>query len=107
MCPPPELQSERHWINVRFFPPRLFIAMSMDFAVMQPADRHRVLVADLSAERARLGEAQMMSVGRATAANEAGQGGDKSQVLLVAQANDFARVERPRRVAELSAGFCA
>src|SRR5579872_948219 len=107
MRPPPELQRERHWIDVRFFPPRLFIAMSMDFAVMQPADGHRVLIANLSAERARLGEAQMMSVGREPAANETRQGGDKSQVLFVAQANDLARNGRMRRAFFLAASFFA
>jgi hypothetical protein len=59
----------------------------MQFAVVQPADRDGVLVAHLAAERARLGEADMMRFGRRSAADDTGLGHDESAMLLVAQAN--------------------
>ena len=58
---------------------------------MEPADWDRVFVADLSAERARLGEANVMRLGRRAAADDAGLSGDELAVLLVAQANGFRR----------------
>ena len=55
--------------------------------MMEPADGDRVFVADLAAERARLGEANVMRFGRRPAADDAGLSGDELAVLLVAQAN--------------------
>src|SRR5271166_7177853 len=54
---------------------------------METADRHRVLVADLSTERARLGETNVMRCGRHPAAVDAWLRGDEFAVLLVAQPN--------------------
>ena len=59
--------------------------------MMEPADRDRVFVADLAAERAGLGEANVMGFGWRPAANDAGLGGDELAMLLVAQANGLRR----------------
>ena len=56
---------------------------------MKPTDRNRVLVADFSAECARLSEANVMRLSWRPAADDAGLRGDKFAVLLVAQANGF------------------
>ena len=58
---------------------------------MEPADRDRVFVADLSAERARLSKANVMRFGRRAATDNAGLRGDELAVLLVAQTNGLRR----------------
>jgi len=58
---------------------------------MEPADWDCVFIADFAAERARLGEANVMRFGWGSAADDAGLGGDELAVLLVAQANGFRR----------------
>src|ERR1700733_7781432 len=59
----------------------------MQFAVMEPADRDRVFVTDLAAQRARLSEPKVMGFSRRSAADHAGLHSDVRAVLLVAQAN--------------------
>jgi hypothetical protein len=63
----------------------------MQFAMMTPADRDRVFVADFSPERAGLGEAKMMRVGRGASAYDARLPGDIFTMLLIAQPNDLGR----------------
>ena len=58
--------------------------------MMEAANRDRELVADLSAQRAGLGKAQMMRFGGRAATDDARVFGDKFAVLLVAQANGLA-----------------
>ena len=65
--------------------------MSVDLAVMKPANRHGELVADLSPERTGLGKAQVMWVGWRAAAHEARLGRDEPTVLLVAQPDALCR----------------
>ena len=65
--------------------------MAVDLAVMEPADRHGKLVADLSPERSRLGKAQVMGVGRRATAHEARLGRDEPAVFFVAQSNGLCR----------------
>jgi hypothetical protein len=56
---------------------------------MQPADGDCIFVADFSAERPRLGEANVMRFGGRPAADDAGLSGDELAVFLVAQADGF------------------
>ena len=58
---------------------------------MDPADGDCIFVADLAAERARLGKANVMRFGGRTAANDAGLRGDELAVLLVAQTDSLRR----------------
>ena len=58
---------------------------------MQATDWHGVLVADLAAERARLGKANVMRLARRPSADDAGLGCYIFGVLLVAQANGLDR----------------
>ncbi len=58
---------------------------------MKAADGDRVFVADLAAERARLGEANVMGLARCPAADDAWLRGYELAVLLVAQANSLPR----------------
>ena len=59
----------------------------MQFAMVRAAQRHRVFVADLAAQRARLGKRQMMGVRRLLGANQAGLRADEFEVLFVAAAD--------------------
>jgi hypothetical protein len=63
----------------------------MQFAMMDAADWDRILVADLSAERSGLGEANVMRFGGLTTAHDAGLRGDESAMLLVAQTDSLRR----------------
>jgi hypothetical protein len=64
---------------------------AVQIAVVQPADRNRVFVADLTAERAGLGETNVVGFGRRAAINDAGLRGDELAVLFVAQPNGLGR----------------
>ena len=68
------------------FHQRALVADPVQGAVVGAAERHHEFVADLAAERPRLGEAQVVRVGRLAAADQAGLLGDEPQVLLVAVA---------------------
>jgi hypothetical protein len=58
----------------------------MGLAMMAPAQRHGELIADLSAERAVLREAQVMGVCGPAAANQTRLFGHEPDVLLVTKA---------------------
>jgi hypothetical protein len=55
--------------------------------MVQPADRDRVFIADLSAESTGLSKPNVMGLGRRGAAHDARLGPDELAVVLVAQAN--------------------
>ncbi len=76
-------------IEARLRPPPRFVTNAMEFAMMNAAERHRELVADLAPERARLSKAQMMRVTGRPSANHAGLPRDELAVFLVAQADGF------------------
>src|SRR5262249_41629351 len=60
------------WIEPEFLPPSGFITVTVQLAMMSPAQRHRELVvADLATECTRLREAQMVWIGRPPAADQA------------------------------------
>ena len=65
--------------------------MPVQLAVMDAAHRNGELVADLAAERPRLGKAQMVGIGRRAAAHQAGLRGHEFAVVLVAQPNGLGR----------------
>jgi len=59
--------------------------------MMEPADGDGVFVADLPAERARLGKANVMGFGRRTAADDTGLRGDELAVVLIESDQDMAQ----------------
>jgi hypothetical protein len=63
----------------------------MQLAVMEPADWDDELVAHSPTEGPWLCEGEVMWVGRHTAAHEAGLPQHESAVVLIAQANRFAK----------------
>jgi hypothetical protein len=85
----PDDTSSDGWINHPLRPPVGFIAAAMDLAMMAPTKRNGKLVANFAAERAVLGEPQMMGIDGSTAANQTRLLGDESEVHLVANAARF------------------
>ena len=76
-------------IEPEFLPPPGFIAMTMDFAMMSPTERHCELVTDSSTESPVLRKAQMMGVARLTSADQTRLLGNKAHVLAIAYAARF------------------
>ena len=65
-------------IEPAFLPPSGFITVTMELAMMSPAERDRELVTDLAAKSAVLREPQVVRVARLTPTDEAGLLGDKA-----------------------------
>ena len=63
----------------------------MQVAMMDAADWDRILVADFSAERAGLGETNVMCLGRRPAADHTWLRRNEPAVLLVTKANGLRR----------------
>jgi hypothetical protein len=72
-------------IDLQIFPKSGFVPGLMNLAVVSAAERDGELVADLATERLRLAKAQVMRVSWLAAADQAGLGGNKSQMSLVAE----------------------
>ncbi len=85
----PKDERDRNRIKADCSPPRRLVAVAMEFAVVETADRDCVFVADLASKRPRLGEANVMGFRGRSAAHNARLGSDELAVLLVAQANGF------------------
>jgi hypothetical protein len=81
-------------IYCRLAPPRPFIAGPMDLTMMRAAERDGELVADFTTECTRLREAQMVWIGRPTAANQARLFHDMPDVVAVAKATSLRKGER-------------
>ena len=82
----PQAASRGGWVNTGLVPPCRFIATTMNLTMVSATERDRELVADLAAERRRLGKAQMMGIGGAAAADEARLLGYRLDVVTVADA---------------------
>ena len=74
------------WIDRGPFPPLGFIAVTMNLAVVSPAQRHGELVTDFSAERVVLRKPKVMGVRRGAAANQAWLFSYEPEVFLVTNA---------------------
>ena len=83
----PELKRNGQWIDVDPDPPGGFVAIAVQFAVVETTEWNRVLIADLAAERTRLSEANVVRFARRPAAHNAGLGREISTMLLVAKPN--------------------
>ena len=65
----------------------------MDVTVMDPTERYRELIAYLQSHRARLGEPQMVGIGRAPPADQTGLRCHEFEVGLVAESTRLANCE--------------
>ena len=70
-------------IKAGFLPPRRFIAIAMNLAMVSSTQRHGELIADLARHCPALGKAQVMRIRRLTTANQTRLLGDISDVLAV------------------------
>ena len=60
----PELQGERHRVDLVRMPPSSFVALSVELAMVDTTERNRELIADLAAEGAGLSKAEMVRIAR-------------------------------------------
>ena len=100
----PQLTGRDGRVDAGFAPPRRFIAMTMELAVMTAAERHGELVADLAAERPALGKAQVMGVGRFTTTDQTSLLRHKAHMVAIADAPRLGMREN-RFIDRLAAGF--
>ena len=82
----PKRPGDLQRFDAQLFPPWHFVSRLMQLSMMAAAERHGELVADLHAEGARLGKAQVMRIAGVAAADEAGLRRDKVQVRTVSYA---------------------
>ena len=85
MATGPELARNGKRVHLPVDPPASFIAVVVQLAMMQVAERYGELVADFTAQGIGLGECQMMGVARQAATDQAGLDGHEFQVVRVAQ----------------------
>ena len=79
---PPQLARDLKWIDVTLLPPLPLLECGVDLVVVDGAQRHGELIADLERNAPRLGVANMMCMRRSAAANNAWLLGDKAEMLL-------------------------
>src|SRR5215472_10294333 len=79
----PQAASRGGWVDTSLGPPHRFITTAMNLAMVPATERDRELVANLAAERRRLGKAQMMGIGGAAAADQARLLGYRLDVVTV------------------------
>ena len=84
VCREPQRACGARRIEPEFLPPSSFITVTVELAMMSPAERDRELVADLAPECTRLREAQMVWIGRPAAADQARLLGYRLDVVSVA-----------------------
>ena len=70
-CFSPQPLRDFHRIYARRFPPLLFITTAVEIPVVNPAQRHDELVADLAPKGARLPKLDVMGVGWTPATDQA------------------------------------
>ena len=80
----PKVCRNGQWIDPLALPPGALIAAPVQLPMMQPADRDREAVAHFPPHRPLLRELDVMGIRRGAAADEAGLGGDKFQMLAIA-----------------------
>jgi hypothetical protein len=72
------------WIQGKFLPPRRFVTVAVELAMVPAAQRYCELITDLTAKSAVLREPQMMRVARPTSADQAALLGNIAHVIAVA-----------------------
>ena len=81
----PQLASGKERINAYLFPPCALVTATVQLTMMSTAKRNSEFVANFACQGGALCKAQVMSISRTAAADEARLLGDLSRVLPVAQ----------------------
>ena len=76
-------------IKPKLLPPRRFVTVTVNFAMMSPAQWHCEFVTDLVAERTNLREAQVVRIGRPSTANQASLFDDMPDMVAITNATWF------------------
>ena len=79
----PQGSGSGQWIDSGSTPPRGFIAVSVEFAMMPPAQRDGELIADLTSECASLRKAEVVGITRPPAADKTRLLSDMPDVLAI------------------------
>jgi hypothetical protein len=79
----PEVERDRHRIDVDAIPPCGFVAFTMKLAVVDSAQRNRELIRYLAAQCTLLRKSDVMRVRRLPAAHCARLSGDEADVILI------------------------
>jgi hypothetical protein len=93
VAPLPKFSRDPERIDWVLCPPRRFVAAHVEFAVVNAAEGHREFVTDLAPERGRLGETNMMRIGRLSPTHEARVRRNKRPMIRVALASGLAEGE--------------
>ena len=56
VCLPPQREGHGQRLDARLLPPRCFVTLPVNFAMMQPTNRHRELIAHLASKRRGVGQ---------------------------------------------------
>jgi len=91
----PEMFCDFAWIDTLDFPPSEFIAVVMKLPMMDVAEWHGPLIADLLPHGARLRMTDVMGMTWLSAADQAGLGADELEVFWVAHPFGAFLQERP------------
>src|SRR5579871_5043046 len=89
----PKPAGDLHWVDASITPEGVFVAATMQDAVMDAAERYRKFIAHLAAERGRLRETDVVRIARFASADEARLLGDEPEVVPVAQSPRLAEGE--------------
>jgi hypothetical protein len=65
----PQGPGSLRWLQAELLPPRCFVTVTVEFAMMSPAQRYGELVTGFATESAVLRELQMVGVARLTSAH--------------------------------------
>ena len=80
----PKAKCNRHGIDIEFIPPRTFVTDTVEFPVVDAAQRNREFIRDSTAKRTRLRETDVMGLARLPATDRIGLAANKPQVVLIA-----------------------
>ncbi len=83
----PKPMSDGDRIEIALLPPTKLVSGIMKLPVMQGAEGHGIFVRDFPAHGGRLGELEVMGLGRLPSADEAGVVGNEAEVAGVAEAS--------------------
>ena len=87
VCLAPQCVCHPERINSDLYPPRCFVARSMNFSVMSTAQRHCELVTHLASECSALCKSEVVRIGRTPAANQAGMSCDEFHMPSIADSS--------------------
>jgi hypothetical protein len=78
----PKSERNRHWIDIGFVPPRALVALTVELAMMDAAQRHRELIRHFVPKRSRLCEPKVMDLAGLPATNDTRLNSNEAKMIL-------------------------